>query len=237
MNNCIYIHEFIDINGHQRANYMQHMTANWGPIGQEQRDQLCYGVWALLGSTGVWPQTVNMWEHRDWSGLAASFETEAVGSGAQDPALAAWWARAAEFRRGGCDRIVLPAPWTRTIEQLCADGVRGATYAHELVTVAPGDAVDLLERARDASDLHRRHGWELIGAFTTAMRNDDEAILLWAIPTWQQWASGEQDRDLATWRRGIGARAWERVLLVDAPLCPLRIGRQPSRDDRVDWTD
>ena len=29
----------------------------------------------------------------------------------------------------------------------------------------------------------------------------------------------------------------ERILLADAPLCPFRTGRQPSRDDRTDWTD
>jgi hypothetical protein len=58
------------------------------------------------------------------------------------------------------------------------------------------------------------------------MANHDEALLLWAIPTWQQWAEGESDRDLARWRR---------ILIVDAPLCPFRIGRQPSHDDRIDW--
>ena len=138
MNDRVYIHEFIDIIGHHRAHYMQHMTANWSPVGQEERNQLCYGVWALIGSTGAWPKTVNMWEHESWSGLAASFATEAVGRGAQDPALEKWWAKAAEFRSGGFDRIVVPAPWTRTIEELCADGVRGDVYAHELVTVEPG---------------------------------------------------------------------------------------------------
>ena len=69
VNDRVYIHEFIDIIGHHRAHYMQHMTANWGPIGQEERGQLCYGVWALIGSTGAWPKTVNMWEHEGWAGL------------------------------------------------------------------------------------------------------------------------------------------------------------------------
>ena len=105
------------------------------------------------------------------------------------------------------------------------------------MTVEPGAAADLLERARDASDLHGRHGWELFGAFTTAMMNDDEALLLWAIPTWQQWGDGESDHDLARWRRGLDARTWHRVLMVDAPLSPLRTGRQPSRSDRADWED
>jgi hypothetical protein len=178
-----------------------------------------------------------MWEHEGWSGLAASFAFEAVGTGAQDPALVTWWAKAAEFRSGGYDRIVVPAPWTRTINELCADGVRGEAYVHELVTVEPGTAADVLEQARDASDLHARHGWQLFGAFTAAMGNDDEAILLWAIPTWQQWADGEADRELKQWRRKLNPTAWNRVVMVDAPLNPLRTGRQPARADRTDWNE
>jgi hypothetical protein len=244
VNDRVYIHEFIDIHGHNRANYMHHMTANWSPIGQEQRNQLCYGVWALFGSTGAWPQTVNMWEHEGWDGLAASFRTEAVGTGAQDPALAKWWAKAAEFRRGGFDRIVVPAPWTRTIGELCADGVVGEVYAHELIKVRPGSAAEFLERAREAAaPVLGQYGWDLIGAFTTAMVDDDEALLLWSIPTWQQWSDAEKahatNDDLVTWRQGVREIVgnWHRILLVDSPLSPMRLGRQPSRDDRIDWTD
>jgi hypothetical protein len=244
-NECIYIHEFIDITGHHRADYMHHMTANWSPNAQEERGQRCYGVWATLGSTGRWPEVVNIWEHDGWDGLAASFATEAVGSGAQDPTLAKWWAKAAEFRRGGVDRILVPAPWTRTITQLCADGVTGACYAHELVRVRPGAAGELLDRVRVRADVVRAaFGWELAGAWSTAMANDDECILLWAIPTWQQWAAFEHDhaydRDGGTgWRRSLDdvVTGWQRTLLVDSPLCPFRTGRQPSRDDRTDWTD
>jgi hypothetical protein len=244
LNDRIYIHEFIDIHGHNRANYMHHMAANWSPIAQEQRHQLCYGVWALLGSTGAWPQTVNMWEEDGWDGLASSFALEAVGAGAQDPALAKWWAKASEFRRGGFDRIMVPAPWTRTIEQLCADGVRGEVYAHELVSVRPGSASDLLDRAREGSaPVLADYGWQLAGAFTTAMVNNDEALLLWAIPTWQQWADAEkahQHHDaLVNWRIGVQdiVTAWHRVLLVDSLLSPMKTGRQPRRDDRTDWED
>ena len=79
----------------------------------------------------------------------------------------------------------------------------------------------------------------LVGAFTTAMVNDDEALLLWAVPTFASWAAGEQGGDLATWKvaqRDI-VESWHRVLLVDAPLSPLRTGRQPARSDRTDWEE
>jgi hypothetical protein len=244
MNDRVYIHEFIDIRGHNRANYMHHMTANWSPTAQDERQQRCYGVWALLGSTAGWPKTVNLWEEEGWDGLAGSFAIEGVGTGAQDPSLERWWAKASEFRRGGFDRIMVPAPWTRTITELCADGVRGDVFAHELVKVRPGSAIDLLERAREvAVPSLGRYGWELAGAMTTAMVNDDEALLLWAIPTWQQWADAEKahgtDDELVAWRGGVQdiVTAWHRVLLVDAPLSPFRTGRQPSRDDRTDWSD
>ena len=162
-NDRVYIHEFIDIRRHNRANYMHHMTANWSPSAQIERGQLCYGVWALLGSTGAWPQTVNMWEEQGWQGLADSFSKEAVGAGAQDPKLARWWAKAAEFRNGGFDRIMIPAPWSEPIEKLCASDRGGAVYAHELIKVSPGHARDLLERANEtAAPSFERYGWALI---------------------------------------------------------------------------
>ena len=84
----VYIHEFIDILGHNRARYMYHMTANWGPVGRVERNQLCFGVWGVVGSTGRWPQVVNLWEYEDWAALGRNFEVELTGSGLQDPSLA-----------------------------------------------------------------------------------------------------------------------------------------------------
>jgi hypothetical protein len=244
MNDRVYIHELIDIRGHHRAHYMHHMAANWSPLAQETRGQLCFGVWATLGSTGRWPQVVNMWEEQGFAGLAESFEGEAVGPGAQDPALAKWWAKAAEFRTGGFDRILRPAPWTRTIEELCEAGVQGACYAHELVGVRAGASGEFLELAREqAVPVYGTYGLELVGAWETAMVSDDECLLLWAIPTWQQWAQLEEahtvDDPLRSWINASASlvTSRHRTLLVDAPLSPLRTGRQPSRDDRTDWTD
>ena len=51
-NDRVYIHEFVDIIGHNRANYLHHMTATWGPVGRRERNQRCFGVWSVLGSTG-----------------------------------------------------------------------------------------------------------------------------------------------------------------------------------------
>jgi len=73
---------------------------------------------------------------------------------------------AAKFRAGGTDRLLVPAPWTRTIEQLCADGVTGEVYAHEQFGTVPGKARDLLERvAQDGQPLLSEFGWVLAGAW------------------------------------------------------------------------
>jgi hypothetical protein len=221
---------------------MNHMTANWSPIAQEERNQLCYGVWGVVGSTGQWPAVVNLWEEDGWGGLAASFGHELSHADLQDPKLARWWSAAAEMRSGGIDRLLVPASWSPTISELCAMSAGGVAYAHDQVTVPSGSASDYLELAREAGgSFYERFGWRLVGAWETALRNDDEAFLLWSIPSWQEWGDAEASlRGDTSWRTRqrdfvIDLR---RILLVDAPLSPLRIGRQPARSDRDDsWTE
>ena len=81
-------------------------------------------------------------------------------------------------------------------------------------------------------------GLRAIGAYRVAMANDSEAIVIWAIPDWPTWADYEQAWDGARrCRRGgpassRSAPTCKRTLLVDAPLSPMRIGRQPEVGDR-----
>jgi hypothetical protein len=244
VNDKVYVHEYIDIIGHHRADYMHHMTANWSPHAQEVRHQLCYGVWGVLGSTRRWPEVVNIWEEDGLEGIARSFRHETGSPTMQDEHLARWWAKAAEFRRSGIDRLLRPASWTRTIEELCADEVTGETYAHEHLTVPPGKSAEYLEMLRqEAIPAYEEFGWELAGAWETLMIDDSECIVLWAVPTWEQWAALESARDShpkmrAWWARSLGATtSFQRFLLVDSPLCPFRTHRQPARSDQTDWQE
>ena len=79
VNNKVYTHEFIDIRGAKRPQYMHHMTANWSPIAQEERNQLCFGVWGVIGTTDRWPRVINMWEEDGFAGLAAGLGHETGG--------------------------------------------------------------------------------------------------------------------------------------------------------------
>lgn len=239
MNDKIYIHELIDIVGHNRARYMHHMTANWVPVAMAERNQSCFGVWGTVGSTGTWPQVVNLWELDGWEGLAANFEHELSHSSMQDPSLSEWWATASSLRRGGVDRIMLPASWSPSSAELLAGQVRGVVYAHELYATAPGAAPDLLENLRTVGmEMIQSHGLDLVGAFRRAMCGDREAIVIWAIPDWATWVSYEEAWEAAgSLSRWSGALrqdgvTFTRTLMIDAPLSPLRIGRQPRVEDR-----
>jgi hypothetical protein len=258
VNNKVYTHEFIDIRGAMRPQYMHHMTANWSPIAQEERHQLCFGVWGVVGTTDRWPRVVNMWEEDGFTGLAAGLGHETGRPNLQDAKLEKWWNEAAGYRKGGFDRVMIPAPWTRTIEELNAAGVTGVAYAHEMVTLAPGTAQEFLELVR--TEMVPAYGsarLELVSAMRTSMIDDSECILIWAIPSWEAWArfeiliNGVDESSVGTDTGDAGSailRAWQqrllsvsktfrRFLMLDAPLSPLRIGRQPARSDRVDSWD
>lgn len=239
-----YIHEFVDIRDHNRANYFQHITANWSPIGQRERGQLCFGIWGTVGSTARWPEVINLWEYRDWEHLADNFRIELDHPTLQDPSLEPWWSAAVQFRRGGFDRILVAPDWSPGIEAQCATGPTGAAcYAHEMLGVAPGAAPDLLELVREEGvDAYAGAGASLVGAFRTAMVDDSECILVWGFPDWATWGRFEHacdtDDALVAWRRTARdlVQRTHRFLLVDAPLSPLRTGRQPRESDRTDWT-
>jgi hypothetical protein len=229
----VYLHEFVDVVGTRRAQYQHHMTANWCPEAGPLRRQACFGVFSLVGSTGRWPQVVNLWEYASWDDLAHNFSVELVGSGHRDPMLAAWWAEAASFRTGGFDRVMVAHPSSPSAHDWATRGGTGAVaYAHELVRTAPGAAPELLDElvlgSHGPDDVH---SLELVAAFTTAMRAEDELLVLRAVPDWSTWSRVEAAAAASpTVPEGVVER--QRVLLVDAELSPLRIGRQPSAEDR-----
>ena len=180
----------------------------------------CFGVWATVGSTGAWPQVVNLWELDGWKGLAANFEHELVGGGAQDPSLAEWWAAAAELRRGGFDRIVVPEPWSPTIDELTERGREGRGVRAR-ARAAPGRAVRARSSTRSprpAGPRSRRSGCGASARSASRWSTDTEAIVIWAIPDLATWAAFERAWDggaLAPWRRRLDRARRRRAPHVD----------------------
>lgn len=187
---------------------------------------------------------MNIWELDGLDGVPAYFRHELGQSGMQDPKMARWWAEAAPLRSGGNDRLMMPAPWTRTITQLCTDGVNGELYAHDRISVCPGTATTYLQLLHDRGiAVYERYGWELAGAWETLMVDDAECFVLWAIPTWEAWVEYEKarrvDDALVQWRtraRDVVTKM-SRILLIDSEFCPFKLGRQPQRSDRTELWD
>jgi hypothetical protein len=237
MNDKVYLHEYIDIILQGRAKYFEHMTAGWAKYLAHNRPMRCFGVWGTLGSTARWPEVINLWEYDGWDAIAEVFRIEADNPHMQDADLVKWWGEAAKYRSGGFDRILVPAAYSPTIEQVCKDkNIVGAkVFYHERIQVAPGQAKTYLSMLEDEWLAPAKQiGLHLTGAYRTAMRNDSEVFLIWAIRDWQTWANVEKANDadprVATWRRRTQGMAidWLSHCMVSAPLSPTQIGKQPT---------
>jgi len=239
-NRCLYLHETIDILGTGSEAYKAHT----GKLGTDRSDggAPLVGTWQQSGSTGTWPTVINLWEMRGWDHWAEILERQYTRASGQEPKLKKWWAEATKYRSGGFDRILEPAPWSPTREELVDRKVQGRAVIQEIATVKTGradkylDAVGARWRAIAAD-----RGLTVLGAYRTAMR-DTEAVLLWSVPDFETYT-----RHLATWstdravrRWAEYARAWRvdyrETLLVPSVWCvthPERAGVRPIAKRRA----
>ncbi len=236
MNDKIYLHEIIDIILQGRPKYMDHMTLGWGPTGRAERGMKCVGVWGTLGSTARWPEVINLWEYEGWDGIAAAFNFEVKHPSMQDEKLKVWWDEAQQYRSGGFDRILIPAPYSPTLDQIIKskDIIGAKVFYHERIHIHPGQAKSYLAAMeQEWVPVARDLGLHLTGAYRTSMRNDSECIVIWAIRDWKTWAAVEKayERDprVAVWRRRTDGLAidWFNHLMVSGPHSTTQTGIIP----------
>ena len=163
MNDKVYIHEFIDIIGANRARYMHHMTANWCPVAPRTQPAVLRGVGhgRLDRPLARGREPVGA---RRWDGPGGQLQPRACAT--TRCRIRRWpsgVARAADLRRGGVDRIVVPEPWTDPSRAHGPEGERRGVRPRAV----PGPAGSLPGRAR-APRLHgppggRRAGRDLCG--------------------------------------------------------------------------
>jgi len=105
---------------------------------------------------------------------------------------------------------------------------------------AAGEFLQLL--AEEGADAHATLGLKILGGFENALVGGTECLVLWAADRFEDWTRFERDQlddaALQAWRKRTADLVvdWEHVLLVEAPLSPMRLGRQPSVDDRAGYT-
>lgn len=175
----LYLHEVVDIVGQGAVPYMEH-TLRFDADDTTDRGLELLGTWYVMGTTGRWPQVVNLWQFIDgWDGWerlcrATNLKREA------NVKLSSWWDEAYKYRTGGFDRLLAGAPGCPTIDELRATRVTGTVFVHELTTVTAGGQAAYLDAVvEDRRPAMAAAGHTLVGAYEVLLGNT-EVCTVWA---------------------------------------------------------
>src|ERR1044072_9455213 len=106
---ALHLHEVIDIVGEQAVPYMERSVLGFKGETAD-RGLALWGTWYVMGSTGRWPQVVNIWEMADgWDGWERLCRATNLRREANED-LADWWREAYQRRTGGFRRLPGPTP-------------------------------------------------------------------------------------------------------------------------------
>ncbi len=226
----LYLHEYIDIVGEGAMRYMEH-TAAFDADAAADRGVELVGTWYTMGSTGRWPQVVNLWECVDgWTGWRRLMERTNLAR-TKNPALNEWWREALKVRSGGFDRLLGAAPGCPSLADLRGQGVTGSVFVHELSQVRPGAALDYLSAVRDEwAPVRADYGHRLVGMYEVLL-TDVEVVTLWATDPAGHEAlgratdEGDDDR-IVRWRKRAREHLtlWREELMTPYPGTPLSRG-------------
>ena len=233
----LYIHETIMISVKHRKAYLDLMTDVWGPKSRELHNMFNFGAWATNGSTGVWPEAVVLWELESQAAFGRMLSGEYKHLDDPNAAIGdhyeLFWGAAP---RGvtdtqDVDRLLEPTAPSPSIGEALKAGVVGAGYYHQTIACRPG-AVDELLAAYEAEwrPVAEAHGLRFVAAFKTLLRNQSEAIVLWALPAWTDWEKIgviETDARASRFNKAVAGMGidWHGKLLVPAARNPLNIGK------------
>jgi len=226
----LYLHEYIDIVGEGAMRYMEHTVA-FDTDSAADRGLALVGTWYTMGSTGRWPQVVNLWECVDgWTGWRRLMESTNLRR-TQNAALKEWWREALQTRTGGFDRLLGAAPGCPSLADLRAGGTTGSVFVHELSQVRPGAAVDYLAAVREEwQPVTSDYGHALVGLYEVLL-TDTEVLTIWATDPAGHEALGRAtddgtDERIPRWRtraREFLTR-WREELMTPHPSAPLSKG-------------
>jgi hypothetical protein len=174
----LFLHEVIDIVGRGGRAYMEHTVA-FDAGAAADRGLVLLGTWEVVGTTGRWPQVVNVWEIDGWDGWARLGQRTNVDKAANTE-LAEWWDEAYKRRTGGFDRLLRGAPGCPTVASLATDGVQGTWFVHEVSEVLPGAGPDYLAATlAERAPAMAERGIALVGLYD-AVLTDTEVCTIWA---------------------------------------------------------
>lgn len=222
---ALYLHEVVDVVGRGAAPYMAHVVG-FDAEAVADRGLALAGTWEVVGTTGRWPQVVNLWQVIDgWEGWERLGRRTNLAKAA-NVELASWWDEAFRHRTGGLDRLLLSAPAAPDPLARSVAGLRGEVAVHELTRVRPGAGPDYLAALVERwAPVAATFGVHLVGAFEVLM-TDVEVVTVWvgdlAAHTALLRAGAEGAPEVADWpvERRQWCTAWREELMVPAPASP-----------------
>lgn len=229
MNNCIYIHERIPIEGGARGRMIELIRTRWAPHVEHASGVRLLGVWATVGSTAEWPEVCVQWEFDDWGHFARAQENQ-YPMEARDVFLADLWNQALEYRNGGHSMLLQPTSFSPDIATLAANAVDGAVILHEDVRSLPGRMGDYHAALHsEYLPLAEARGLQLVGSYAHALI-PNVGLNLWALRGWDHWQqlmeseSASSDRELREWtdRQGEWLADIDAYLVASPPAAALR---------------
>lgn len=198
----IYFHETIDPT--PVAGKQEEYLAEIGKVSKRLAEAgpkaglRCVGNWVTVWATGRWPQVIGLWEVRDWEWFTEHF----------DGGIAQLFTDAPQhyydYRLGGFDRLLLPAQYTPTLDQIVERGIRAPVVLQEHIGVGPGRAGEYLEELGKAA-AEIKDGIRLVGAYIVALRDGGEVLTMWGLEGFGAFAAIQQRPNenpaFHSWRR------------------------------------
>jgi hypothetical protein len=225
VNPNIYLHEIVrTVPGREEPYLGSVLSLHHEPV-RRGRGRAAFGQFRSIPTSGAWPYGINIWENT-WAGQTEDLVSQ-FQDAQRDVAMEEWWNRNLHLRRGGYDRLLIPAPCSPTLRDLEDGGVRGEVFLHEILWLPFGEPLRYLDALEQqlvpALD---RLGIDLVGAFRVAMRPRQVVTILGA----REWSGlgalldqSTRDPDLQGWQeyRAATIEQAEELLLLPARHGPL----------------
>ena len=169
MNPNLYLHEYVRTVPGREEPYLASVLSLHHEPSRAGLGHPAFAQFRSIQVSGQWPLGINIWENT-WAGQTADLIGQFRDS-QRDTAMEDWWQRNLHLRRGGYDRLLIPADYSPTLADVEARGVHGEVFLQEIHWLPFGEPERYLDRlGEELLPKLDALGCDLLGAFRVAMR-------------------------------------------------------------------
>ena len=194
---AIVLQEIVAIDRGGKEAYLETVANCWAPYAERTRGMRLLWLGSTIGSTAAWPETMALWELRDWRHYAevcARMYTET----SDDEELREWWQEATKLRLRARSQTLVGLPFSPTLDDHLARGETSSAFVFATYRIRPGKRADFFTTLERRAAAEASRGRQLVGAYEVAFTND-LAYAVWSHATLA---------DLAAYEEAHRGRAW-----------------------------